>query len=166
MNRLLFLFTVALTAPAAVGFAAGPPCVVCGEPTQGNQAVVHGTEAYAIHPYPCQGIWDRAVEAGALDGVTGRIESGSALFDVARTTDLRLLEAGPRFNLIRWALFLLAAMTTSGLLAMLLGSLFGRPRLGAFLLGFFIPAVGMVLVPVLPEARSRTKSASTEEKSE
>lgn len=135
--------------------AAGPPCVVCGEPTRGSHAVVHGSEAYAIHPFPCRGVWDRAVEAGLLDDVAERLEPGSPLFDAVRQPAPAPRAPGGGVTVVKWGLFLLAAMTTSGLLALFLGSLFGRARLAAFLLGFFVPAVGMALVPVLPESKSR-----------
>ncbi len=149
----LFVMSAALVALAATE----PVCVVCGEPTEGGYAVVHSNQAYAIHAYPCKSTWDRAVAAGRLDGVAGPIPPADALFSVPPDPPTAFFPGNP----IVWAAFLLGAMTMSGLLALLFGTALQRRPLAAFALGFCIPAVGMVLVPVLPAKQGKSSEQET-----
>ena len=135
------------------------PCVVCGGPTRGERMVVHGGQAYWVHAYPCRGVWDRALAAGALQAVDGPLAPGHAVF---REVPLEELESAPATPIGGsawfWAFFALLAACLSGGLGTLFAVLTHRPPAGGFLLGFLLPAVGMVLVPILPQRKPSPKT--------
>jgi hypothetical protein len=119
--------------------------------------VVHSNQAYAVHAYPCKSTWDRVVAEGRLAGVANPLVPASALFSQPVPAPEPFFPGSP----VVWTAFLMGAMTMSGLLALLLGTALQRRPLASFVLGFCIPAVGMVLVPVLP---AKHKNPSNQEK--
>jgi hypothetical protein len=139
----------------AVVSASAADCVVCGEPTEGGSAVVHGNRAYPIHEYPCRATWNRAVAQGHLDGREGPLEPAGAWVQGLDTERATAFPGNP----VVWLLFLAAAMTVSGGMAVLFAGALHRRRGAAFLLGFCVPAVGMVLVPVLPRREEPDSAA-------
>lgn len=150
---------------ALAGLARGEDirCVVCGDATQGGQAVILGDQAYAVHEFGCLPIWQRAEKLGMLRDIDRRLEPGDALFqspELAASDPTGQVERG---SARVWAAFLFAACLLSGSLATLFALLTNRRRGLAFLLGFFLPAVGMVLVPVLPERSRRTGASAAQE---
>lgn len=133
--------------PAAAAWSATTTdCVVCGEPTAGGSAVVHENRAYAIHEFPCRSTWNQAVAQGRLDALEGPLEPAGAWVQDLDTTRETHFPGNP----VVWGIFLVVVMTVSGGVAAVLGGALHRRRGAAFLLGFFVPAVGIVLVPVVP----------------
>lgn len=139
---------------SAVSSMAAATCVVCGEPTAGGAAVLHDNQAYPIHELPCRNTWNQAVAEGRLEGLANPLEPAGPWVQNLATRRTPFLPGDP----ILWTIFLLGAMTVSGGIATLLAAALERSLPAAFLLGFFVPAVGMVLVPVLPR---RGPAAST-----
>jgi hypothetical protein len=133
----------------------GTNCIVCAETTRGDHAVVHEGTAYFVHDYPCRRIWDRVLAEGELDDLPGLLTPGDERFqgvhlDEARQSFSRSPGGSPAF----WAFFVFLVALLSGGLAALFAFLLNRSPLRGFLIGFLLPAVGMVLVPVLRETNS------------
>lgn len=145
-------------------FAADTSCVVCGEPTAGEHAVVLDGTAYSIHGFGCRPRWDAALEAGLLSEVPRPVPAGHAAFQSVRLPSPRGPgKARPQGVLAFWIGFWAFVATLSGSLGALLAGLLGRSRVRGFALGFLVPAVGMVLVPVLPARSSRATSKPVED---
>lgn len=142
-------------------------CVVCSEPVTSGTAVVLDVHAYPIHEYPCKVIWQRALDAGLLDNVERPIQVGDPVFRDERILDIEMTGiTAPSGYLPFWIGYAALVCTTSGLMAMLMAKMTNRSCLGAFALGFLVPAVGMVLVPVLPERKLATRKESGTEGAE
>ena len=138
-------------------------CVVCGEATAGGQAVLLGDKAFAIHEFGCQPIWQRAEKQWLLRSLDPPLSPGHAVFQTPGLAQSDPSERISRGSARVWAAFLLGACLMSGSLATLFGILTHRPRGRAFILGFCLPAVGMVLVPVLPDLSKPSKPVDTNE---
>jgi hypothetical protein len=129
-------------------------CVVCGETVSGNHAVNLAGRAYWIHAYPCEARWRRAEAIGRFAGLESEIPPGSELFDgIAAGDEPSGSLTAPGGALWFWGLFYFIAASLSGGLGCLFAVLLKRNPVAGFLLGILLPAVGMVLVPVLPRRR-------------
>lgn len=147
-----------LAAMAAVAQSNDVLCIVCGEATLGGQAVLLDDRAYAIHEFGCLPIWHRAEKQGLLRSLDPPLSPGHPVFLTPGLVQSDPSERMARGSAKVWAAFLFAACMMSGSLAVLFGMLTHRPRGRAFLLGFCLPAVGMVLVPVLPDLSKKSKT--------
>ena len=129
-------------------------CLVCGEAVSGDHAVNLKQRAYWVHAYPCEARWHRAETLGRFAVLESEIVPGSEIFDGVTAGDEPSGSlTAPGGALWFWALFYFVAACLSGGLGCLFAALLNRNPVAGFLLGFFLPAVGMVLVPVLGQRR-------------
>ncbi len=132
-------------------------CVGCAGAASGDHAVAWDGRAYQIHPYPCEARWQRAEAMGRFEGLEGEISPGSEIFAGIAAGEMPSgLLTAPGGALWFWLAFYAVAACLSGGLGCLFAVLLGRSAVAGFLLGSILPAVGMVLVPVLPLRRSVT----------
>ena len=142
-------------------------CVVCSEPVKSGTAVVLDVHAYPVHEYSCKVTWQRALDAGLLDTLEHPIQAGDPVFRDERILDIEVTgTTAPTGYIPFWIGYVALVCTTSGLVAMLMAKMTNRSRLGAFALGFLVPAIGMVLVPILPERKLSTRKESETEGAE
>jgi hypothetical protein len=161
--RKFLLAAAILFANLAQGAEGDKVCVVCGEPTQGDHAVVWQGTAYPVHFYACKTRWNRAVAAEALGDLPLPIPAGHTVFSQEHAGPTRGQLARPQGIFLFWAAFWLFVSSLSGALGAFFGSMLQRSPAKAFLLGFLVPAVGMVLVPVLPARKTVTNRTATQE---
>ena len=156
-----FALTAILSLAWVMPVKAESDCVVCSEPVKSGTAVVLDVHAYPVHEYACKVTWQRALDAGLLEQLQHPIQVGDPVFRDERILDIAVTgSTAPAGYMPFWIGYAALVCTTSGLVAMLMAKLTNRSRLGAFALGFLVPAVGMVLVPILPERRLSTKEGS------
>ena len=164
MIRALIPAAMAIGVLAGCGsaYAAESICVVCDEPTAGDHAVVLDGKAYPIHAFGCRPRWDAALETGLLSDVPRPVPAGHPVFQSVALPTVKTT-VRPMGRLRFWIAFWAFVAALSGSLGALFAGLLGRSRVGGFLLGFLVPAVGMVLVPVLPERPSTVTTNPVED---
>jgi len=148
---------------AAIGEPVAKVCVVCADPVSGDHAVNLDGRAYWVHAFPCEARWNRAEATGRFADLESEITPGSEIFEgiVAGAEPSGSLTA-PGGALWFWALFYTVAACLSGGLGCLFAVLLKRNPVTGFFLGFFLPAVGMVLVPILRPRQGNSSSDRTQ----
>lgn len=127
-------------------------CIVCNKPATGNNThVVYRGVPYPVCEGKCLKEWENAVQEDRLDTIVSRVEPRGALFQ----GDSKFLN--PKFQKantlsIRWlwlGIWLVVAIVSGGFSAAM-AIVSHRSGLFAFVLGFLLPGLGILIIKLLP----------------
>ena len=127
-------------------------CIVCDEPAAGNEThVVYRGIPHPVCKGKCLKEWENAVQEDLLDSIVSRVEPRGALFQGdSKFLNPTFQKANPLSNRWLWLGIWLVVAIVSGGFSAAMAIVSHRSGLFAFVLGFLLPGLGILIIKLLP----------------
>lgn len=147
-------------------------CIVCDVPVTGTETqVIYRGVSHPMHMANCLNEWKLAIQEGRLDAIVFKVEPRGALFQGdSRFLNPTFQKAHPLSSQWMWlGIWLLVAIVSGGFSAAL-AIASHRSGIFAFILGFLLPGLGILIIISLPGKSGKfemrgTKIATTYDES-
>ena len=146
----------------------GDSCFICNKPLDesGTEVMYRGIP-HPAHTGNCLRAWENAVREDQLDAFVFKIEPRSALFQGdSKFLNPSFQKAHPMSNQWMWLGIGLLVTIVSGGVSAALAIVSHRSALPAFIVGFLLPGIGILIIRLLPKRSDKfelrgTKIATT-----
>ncbi len=146
----------------------GDACFICNESVDesGTEIMYRGLP-HPTHTGNCLKKWEEALREDRLDAIVSKIEPRGALFQAdSKFLNLNFQKAHPLSNRWLWLGFGILVAIVSGGLSAALAIVSHHSALFAFVVGFLLPGIGIVIIIILPKKSGKfelrgTKIATT-----
>lgn len=141
----------------------GEICFICSESVDeaGTEVVYRGI-LHLTHTENCLRAWEQAVRDDQLDAFVFKIEPRGALFQGdSKFLNPTFQKAHPMSNRWMWIGVGLLVTIVSGGVSAALAIVSDRSTLLAFIIGFFMPGIGIPIIKLLPIKRGKFELRGT-----
>ncbi len=147
-------------------------CIVCDAPVTGTETqVIYRGVSHPMHMENCLNEWERAIQEERLDAIVFKVEPRGALFQGdSKFLNPNFQKAHPISSQWLWfGIWLMVAIVSGGCSAAL-AIVSHRSGIFAFILGFLLPGLGILVIKILPKKLGKfelrgTKIAATHDES-
>ncbi len=147
-------------------------CIVCDTPvTKNGTQVTYRGVSHPLHTGNCLNEWERAIQEGRLDAIVIKVEPRGALFQGdSKFLNPDFQKAYPISSRWLWfGIWLMVAIVSGGCSAAL-AIVSHRSGIFAFVVGFLLPGLGILVIKILPKKLGKfelrgTKIATTHDES-
>ncbi len=149
LKTIIVLLTLSV---CVYSYAAENVCIVCDEPAAGNETqVVYRGSSHPVCAGYCLKTWEHAVQEDKLDALVFKVEPRGALFQGdSKFLNPTFQKANPLSNLWLWLGIWLVVAIVSGGFSAAMAIVSHRSGLFAFVLGFLLPGLGILIIKLLP----------------
>lgn len=133
-------------------YAAENVCIVCDEPVSGNEThVVYRGSSHPVCAGKCLKEWEHAVQEDKLDALVFKVEPRGALFQGdSKFLNPTFQKNHPLSNNWLWMGIWMVTAIVSGGFSAAMAIVSHRSGLFAFVLGFLLPGLGILIIKLLP----------------
>jgi len=133
-------------------YAAENACIVCDEPVAGNEThVVYRGVPHPVCEGKCLKEWEHAVQEDKLDALVFKVEPRGALFQGdSKFLNPTFQKNHPLSNNWLWMGIWMVTAIVSGGFSAAKAIVLHRSALFAFVLGFLLPGLGILIIKLLP----------------
>ncbi len=132
--------------------AAENACIVCNGPVAEDEAqVVYRGVSHPVCPGHCLKEWELAVQEERLDPIVFKVEPRGALFQGdSKFLNPTFQKNRPLSNNLLWLGIWMVVAIVSGSFSAVMAIVSHRSGLFAFVLGFLLPGLGILIIKLLP----------------
>ena len=149
LKTIIVLLTISV---CVYSYAAENVCFVCDEPVAGNETQVeYRGSSHPVCAGYCLKTWESAIQEGKLDALVFKVEPRGALFQGdSKFLNPTFQKNHPLSNNWLWMGIWIVTAIVSGGWAAALAIVSHRSGLLAFVLGFLLPGLGILIIKFLP----------------
>ncbi len=149
LKTIIVLLTLSV---CVYSYAAENVCIVCDEPAAGNETqVVYRGSSHPVCAGYCLKTWEHAVQEDKLDALVFKVEPRGALFQGdSKFLNPTFQKTNPLSSRWLWFGIWLVVAIVSGGFSAAMAIVSHRSGLFAFVLGFLLPGLGILIIKLLP----------------